>query len=337
MKRTLNLAIAAVIIVALIGYMVTFTVRFNETAIVTTFGRVGDESVYNPPRDDGLPGEEAGLKFKWPWPIQQVARKYDTRLQVLEGVLAQQGTKDNQTIVLNTYLTWRISDPLAFYQRLGSPAEAVAALNLRVQGARSVIGNYTFDELTNSDPAKLKLDDAEDRMKEEIQAKLDELQLGIEVEDVGIKKLVLPASVTEAVAQRMRAERARLAGVARDEGEAESQRLRSEAEAQSRVITSFAQLRASDVENQGRQRAAQIMASFSQDQEFAIYLDQLETLERTLRAQTRFIIDTSKPPFSLLRGLTPGSLQPVDPSGSDSPPAPQADSRDAAERTAGND
>ena len=268
MKRVVNLIVAGAILLALLGYMITFTVRFNEAAIVTTFGNTGEGSVYNAPGAlSGTPGDEAGLHFKWPWPISQVARKYDTRIHVTDNVLEQQQLADNQTITVNTYLAWRISDPLKFYKKVGSSAAALDSLNLGIQAARSIFGQYTFDQLTNSDPSKLKLDELEQEMERRVQQELAALDNGITVEDVGIKRLMLPESVSMIVVDRMRSERSRMAAAARVEGEATSQTLRQNAESQRSLITEFAKATASELEAERRQRAQEILARFAPDED----------------------------------------------------------------------
>lgn len=315
MKRAVNLIVAGAILLALLGYMITFTVGFNEAAIVTTFGKAGEGSVYNAPSAEaGGPGGEAGLHFKWPWPISQVSRKYDTRLQVTDNVLEQQQLADNQTITVNTYIAWRISDPLKFYKRVGSRSAALDALNLRIQNARSLFGRYTFDDLTNSDPAKLQLDKLEQEMMARVQEELAELDNGITVEDVGIKRLMLPASVSAVVAERMRSERSRMAAAYSVQGEATSATLRDTAISQRSLIESFAKATAADIEAEGRTRAEEIMGRFggsAEQQEFAIYLLRLRALEETLSKRSTFIIDTTMPPFDLLGGLPQQQSSPV--------------------------
>ena len=303
MKRLLNVAIASVILLALLGYMLTFTVRFNQTAILTTFGGAGDNSVINRPGPDGRPGEQAGIHFKLPWPIQQVARVYDTRVQLLETALEQASTADRQSVDVRLFLTWRISDPLAFYKKLGSVQEAQTTLNARARDSFNVIGRYDFDELTNVDPAKLKLGEAERAIKERVQDRLDEIGYGITVQEVGIKRVLLPASVNAAVTSRMRAERQRYATAARVEGQTESNQLRQTADTQAGIIAAFADRRAKQIESDGRQRSAEYFTRFSQDQDFAIFLAQLDALRQSLSRRTRFILGTDKPPFTLLNGL----------------------------------
>ena len=161
-------------------------------------------------------------------------------------------------------------------------------------------------------------------MERRVQQELAALDNGITVEDVGIKRLMLPESVSMIVVDRMRSERSRMAAAARVEGEATSQTLRQNAESQRSLITEFAKATASELEAEGRQRAQEILARFAPDEEFAIYLLQLDALKETLNQKTTFVIDTSMPPFDLLRGMPQPQSSPVTPTGS-----PSADAQDA--------
>ena len=146
MKRILIITVAALLLVFLVTYMFTYTVRYNEAVIVTTFGSTGDNSVKNAPvvTAEGLSasGTDAGLHFKWPWPIQQVAQTYDTRVQVVEGALEQAQTADQQSVNVKFYVTWRIADPLEFFKAVGQPASADQTLRSRVRAFPNFIGQY---------------------------------------------------------------------------------------------------------------------------------------------------------------------------------------------------
>ena len=297
MNRYLNIAGALLLIILLVSYMVTYTVRFNEAVIVTTFGSTGDGSVKNAPQPSAetvRTGGESGLHFKWPWPIQQVAARYDTRVQVTEGALEQANTRDKQSVIVRVYLTWRIEDPLQFYKQVGTTAEAEQALRTRIRDSQSLIGDYTFDQLANTNESQLRLEELGDRMKERIQARVDELSYGIRVEEVGVKSITLPGPVTQSVFARMRQERTTLADVASNEGQADRQALESEANNQRTIILSFANQQAARIRNQGDQRAAEQYTQFAEDQELASFLAEMEMLRRVNQNRVRFFIDAQK-------------------------------------------
>ena len=71
MQAFLRFLITGLIILAILGFMTMYTVRFTETAVVTTFGKAGPESVITEP----------GLRLKMPYPIQSVTR-YDVRARL---------------------------------------------------------------------------------------------------------------------------------------------------------------------------------------------------------------------------------------------------------------
>ena len=81
----------------------------TEHAIVTQFGK--PVAVYS----------EAGLRWKAPAPIQRVTR-FDKRILLTETRETELLTEDKKNLVITTYVSWRIDDPLA----VSSPAQSAA-------------------------------------------------------------------------------------------------------------------------------------------------------------------------------------------------------------------
>src|ERR1700722_8928004 len=73
-------------VVLVVLYSSVFTVDASEYAYLTQFGRRVE--VFDGGNDD-----EAGLHFKWPWPIQSVQR-LDRRLQTFDLPAAELLTRD---------------------------------------------------------------------------------------------------------------------------------------------------------------------------------------------------------------------------------------------------
>ena len=72
LKKSVGSIVAAVFLAGvLLLYMCTFQVKFTEVAIVKTWGKPADEPITTP-----------GLKFKWPYPVQE-AQLYDKRTRIL--------------------------------------------------------------------------------------------------------------------------------------------------------------------------------------------------------------------------------------------------------------
>ncbi len=301
MKSTSTLFVGIVIIVLLALYMITYQVDFNEVAVVTTFGKAGPQAVKRGEAPEG--GFIGNLYWRWPSPIQKVYR-YDARIRVLEDRLEEQQTRDKQSVIVQAYVAWRISDPLAFYQsmsaaELAAVEKAVERLRSGLRDAKSEIGLFTFDQLTNSDPAALKIGEAEAAIAAKLQASIDREQpsWGITIEDVGIKRVELPEKVTEKVFERMKATRQRLAQSARSEGEARAADIKSKAESARQRIEAFAERRAQEIRAEGAAAAAEYYSVFQQNEDFAIFLRKLEALRNTLANNTTFLIDTRVMPF----------------------------------------
>lgn len=283
--------IAVLVVFLLVAYMVTFTVPFNETALVTTFGKAERSALKNP---DGRSG---GLYLRFPWPIQRIHR-FDRRLRVLSDRLEQQETSDRQVVVVQTYVTWRIVDGLDFYRSLRTPEEGERLLRDRLRTACSVLGEFRLDQLISPEESELNM--AEVAILNRMKGDLADRNWGIEVQSMGIKRILFPERITESVFQRMRQTRQRMAQRARSEGEAIAKGIMAKAAGDSERIMAYARRRAQEIRSEGDGAAAEYAKVFGEHQDFALYLRQLETLQRTLRHNTTFILDSGMTPYGLL-------------------------------------
>jgi membrane protease subunit HflC len=244
-KNSFVMLVGLILVALLLSHMFLYQVRYDQVAVRTTFDRADESSVQ----------EEAGLKWRWPWPINKVAL-YPKRLQVLDDKIEELQTADGKSVIVKTYLTWRIADPLAFYVTLKDPAEANRQMSSRLREIRGLISNYTFDQLVNVDRSKLKLAAIEEEATRQIDAALREAGYGIQVESVGIHKVILPESTTQKVFDTMIASRQRLAENALQEGQAQASAIRSEAASARERILAFAERKAQAIKSQGDREAA---------------------------------------------------------------------------------
>ncbi len=292
MKRNFWLPVLGVL-VALIFILtaVLFTVHEGEIIVLTTFGR--------PVRAIN----HAGLYVRWPWPIQKVYR-FDGRIQTFEGPLEQSLTSDGKSIIVTLYAGWRIADAMRFLERVGTRSEAEHSLNtLLANYKNAVIGRYPFSSLVNTDRKKLKFD----RIEQEILAAVGQpakTRYGIEVSFIGIRRLLLPESITRKVFERMRAERETIAEHYRAEGAAEATRIRAEADSRRDQILAHAEADAKRIRAEGDAEAAEYYRTFAQDPELAMFLRKLEVLEETLTNRATVILGPDTPPYDLLRSNT---------------------------------
>jgi len=279
MKNSFVILVGVALVALLLSNMFFYQVRYDQVAVLTAFDKADSSSVQ----------DTAGLKWRWPWPINKVSL-YSKRLQVLEDKIEELQTADGKSVIVRTYLTWRIADPLRFYITLKDPAEANRQLASRLREIRGIISNYRFDELVNLDRSILKLGDIETRATKMLDDELAQAGYGVKVESVGIHKIILPESATEKVFETMIANRERLAENALQEGMAQASAINSEAESARQRILAFAERKAQMIRSEGDREAATQYSSFAENEEFAIFLRKIEALRKMLDHNTTFVL-----------------------------------------------
>lgn len=311
MRRLLIMGVAILFVLALLSAKVLYTVRFTEAAVTTTFGQAGEHAqVYT-----------AGLKLKWPYPIQSVT-KYDTRTRFLEAVPATQQTADDRQIVVHAYCTWRVARPLEFFRRfsnVGPRSEdhyrrAEDLLRANLQSAIGQTSRYRLDELFTPEPGGSRLAELEDRilaaMKAGAAAGHDVSQYGIEILDVGIHQVELTEATSQAVFERMKEDRNLLARRIESEGQALAQAIRSRAESDAQRIEAFARAQAAEIHKLGDLEATQYVEQMAEYPELAVFLKNLELLREVVSKRLTLILSTDTPG---LEPLSPHLFDNVEP------------------------
>ncbi len=283
MKNALILFVGLLVALFLILSMLLFQVRYDEVAVRTTFGGTNDNSVIN----------EAGLYFRLPPPIQQV-HNFPKRVQLLEDETEEIQTRDGYSVILRTYLAWRIDQPLNFFIKLQNTENAQEQIRPLLRNLKTIIGEYDFAQLVNTDESKLKLHEIEERALNEIRTHLTSQNYGVAAEQFGIRRLMLPQEVTQKVFDRMRQARMTMAQRARSEGEEQSVAIRSKADATRQIILAFAENRAQAIRTLGDLEAAEYYKAFQADQDLAIFLRKIETLGKILPHNSTFVLDAAQ-------------------------------------------
>ncbi|MFN9368131.1 MAG: protease modulator HflC [Planctomycetia bacterium] len=316
MKNSFTVLVGIVVVAALLSYMFLYQVRYDQVAVRTTFDRAEEGSVQSTP----------GLKWRLPWPIHKVTH-YSKRLQLLEDTIEELQTADGKSVIVKTYLTWRIVNPLDFYRSLKDPAEAQRQLASKLRSIRSVISKYRLDELVNLDRDKIRLSAIEDEQKAELEQALAQSGYGLKVESVGIYKIVLPEATTQKVFETMIKTRERLSENALQEGQAQASAIRSEAESARDRILAFAERRAQTIRSQGDREAAKEYQSFAANEEFAIFLRKVEALKKMLDHNTTFVLSADSLGILDWFNRDPGQSAPAGSAATAGPAAGRPDAR----------
>ena len=294
----IRLAIAAVVLLILIFFMIGFQVRHNDAVVLTRFGQ--------PVRVI----QEPGLYLKWPWPIDK-ANRFEARLNFFDTRISEALTRDKRNVIVPVFVAWKISDPLKFLETMGSTENAQNRLDSLIGSAKNtVLGRYDFSQLVSVNPTDVKLGEIERTIKDAT-APQAKHSFGIEIAQVGIERLTLPQVNTKYVFERMSAERAQFAERYRAEGRQQADQIRAQTDAERTVILANAQKEAEETRGKAEAEAARIYAAaHSQAPEFYKFLRGLDVLKKVVNPNTTLVIDANAPPFDLLKAA-PGKQVPI--------------------------
>ncbi len=239
---------------------------------------------------------EPGLSLRFP--LLTDVRVFDRRYLYLNTEPLPIQTRDEERLVVDNYVIWRIRDPLLFFKSFPTgPAQAESQIDRVVRAdVREVIGRRTFGEVVTSARRELMRTITE-------QSDRSLRAFGIEVRDVRINRTELPAGTEQNVYARMRAERQRLARKYRAEGEEEGRRIRAEAERKARVTLAEAERDAEILRGEGDAKAAAIHAeAYQQAPAFYTFWRSLEAYRKTLSERTTLVVSPEHEFFKPLMG-----------------------------------
>lgn len=288
MKNGRRWIIIGLVVIVVLAFMTTYTVKFTEKAIVTTFGAASATPVDNP-----------GLKFTVPY-VQQVT-KYDTRVRYLESKPETYQTADSRQLVVTAYIAWRVSDPNVFYQKFSGTGDkainhykgAEQFLGNTLRGAMGQVTKYSFSDLLSTRTGS-RLEECEQKMLEHMKTDVAGAH-GIEPVSVGIVGIEMPEDVTNEVFQRMQQERATLANQAKSEGKAIAETIRQSATSAATKIMAFAERRATAIRSQGDIEQKEFLIELSKEPDLAIFLKNLELMRTSFATNKATLVIPSGP------------------------------------------
>ena len=294
--KKLTIPVFAVIFIAIILlFSASFTVRFTETAVKTTFGSASEDSIISEP----------GLKFKWPYPVQSVT-KYDKRMRIVQTRSETVQTADDFQIIVEAYLSYRVVDPLKFFRSFSNAGDraqdhfAKAENDVLRDLLRSALGEtskYEMGDLFTSESGSSVIPQLETQVYALLEQggsggkPLDDY--GIEISSVGIDRIVLPEETTSAVINRMGANRDRLAERYESEGRSQARAINAEASSNAERIRAFAQRRADEILAKGEQEAAPYLAEQNINPDLAVFIQNIKLMRESMAKKFTLIFSTS--------------------------------------------
>jgi membrane protease subunit HflC len=287
MSRTLavSLAVSALFVLAILLSCV-YSIYQTQEALIMQFG--APQAVVF----------ESGLHFKLP--TQQVYY-FDRRLLDLDAKSEEVIAEDKKRILVDAFARWRISDPLAFYNRFGEQRTAELQLTqILSSDIRRVLGSQDFAAMLSARRASL-MHAIRDQMNQDTRG------FGVFIADVRIRRADLPPENSRAIYQRMQMERQREAAEYRAEGDEEAQGIRADAERQVTVIKADAQRQAEILEGAGDAEKARLMGeAYGQDPDFAAFWRSMQAYRDTFAGGETTVVLSPKSEFFKYFGQAPG-------------------------------
>ncbi|MGH8565796.1 MAG: protease modulator HflC [Gammaproteobacteria bacterium] len=242
MRGSPLLIVALLLVVALLGWGFVFTIDQREFGILLRFREIR--------RSDFEPG----LHFKIPF-IDEVV-KFEKRLMSLDSEPERFLTSEKKDVIVDTFVKWRIADVEKYYRSTQGDVRRAGSLLFQqiYDSLRGAFGRHTIKEVVAAERG-----DILKSVTEAARAKGDEL--GVTVVDVRTKRINLPEEVSNAVYDRMRAEREQVAQEFRSRGGAQAETIRANADRQRTVVLAEAYKDSEDIRGAGDARAAELYAA----------------------------------------------------------------------------
>lgn len=259
MSSKLNIILVAVAGLGIFAKLALFTVDQRESAVVFQLGQIREVIT------------EPGLHFKLP--LIQNVRYFDNRVLTLDTPDTERFiTSEKKNVLVDSFVKWRIRDVKQYYVSVqGDEARAQTRLSQTVNATlREEFGKRTVHDVVSGE---------RDKIMDVVSKKVDEdaKKIGVDIVDVRLKRVELPAEVSESVYRRMDAERKSVASELRSQGFSDGEKIRAEADKDREIIIAEAYKNAQRIKGEGDRRASAVYAqAFSDNPEFYAFYRSLE-------------------------------------------------------------
>ena len=227
--------------------------------------------------------DEAGLHVKTPF-IENVVtlEKRNLGLDIPNiEVLAS----DQERLLVDAFVRWRINDPLKFYQRLRTERGAEQQLSRFTDSAiREALGGVESPEIISGQRAALM-----GRIRDRVNANME--SNGIDIVDVRIRRADLPVENSERVYTRMRTAREQEAQLIRSQGQEQALRIQAQARREATVIRAEARRQAEQTRGEGDAQRNDIYAqAYNLDPDFFRFYRSLIACEEAIKDGTQVVV-----------------------------------------------
>ncbi|MCK9329007.1 MAG: protease modulator HflC [Candidatus Cloacimonetes bacterium] len=306
MKRYLKYIFLLIFLILLANAL--FVVNETEQVIITQFGE---------PVGDAI--QSAGLHLKIPF-IQKT-HFFDKRILEWDGEPNQIPTSDKKFIWVDSFVRWRIFDPLLFYQTNKTETFGHSRLDDIIDGVtRDIITKNELFEIVRNSNRKLEFSidfdiDSYEEIKASINVGREEIadsiyvssyeslkEYGIELVDVKIKRVNYIDTVRKQVYERMISERNKIAEKYRSAGQGRAAEIKGKLQKDLNEIESEAYREAQEIMGEADAEAIEIYANaYNKDPEFYGFTRSLEAYQKTISENNILILTTDSEFFKYLK------------------------------------
>ena len=275
--------------VILLIILCCYTVNNDEYVVITVFGKPAKIHT------------EPGLYVKWPTPFA-IVNRMDRRVQPYETPMIEYLTGDKKNLLIKTFVFWKISDPLLFFQATHHAEAARQKLDDVVCSlVASTLGDHQMNQIISTKREDLAVTTIINEITTGSQSRIK--PYGIEIDYIGFSRLALPDDNTRSVYRRMIAERSSIANEYRAQGRQRATEIRAEADKQRSDILAVAYRDSEIIRGEADAEAAVIYGkAYSENPEFFRFMRTLETEKKILGDQTTVILSTDSELFAPLEG-----------------------------------
>jgi len=283
-----------------------YTINEGEQAILLKFG----EPISDKPIDD------AGLHFKMPFVT--TVHKFDKRILEWDGKPEEIPTKDNKYIYIDSFARWVISNPLKFYKSARNEMIAQSLLADIIDGSvRNEITGKVMEEIVRFSDRELPVENSDyistigkekdekpiiisgarqiitNNILKSVSKKLLEVDIGIEVIDVQLKRIDYNARVQQDLFNRMITFQNTIAEKYRAQGRGQKEEILGQQIQKEKEILSSSYLDAQKIKGEADADAVKIYAeSYNKAPKFYNFIETLNAYSQTIDASTSLILST---------------------------------------------
>lgn len=280
MKKVIAVVVSCLALIVLSQSIVI--TRENEYSVIKEFGKINSIRT------------ESGISLKVPF--TQSIQKIPSNILLYDLSTSDVITKDKKTMITDSYVTWKITDPTKFAQSLNSSVtNAESRIDIAVYNSmKTIIGSMSQNELITGRDGELS-----SKVFNSIGNTMD--SYGIELLTIETKHLDLPDSNKDAVYERMISERENIATTYTAEGNSEANQIKNTTNNEINVMLSNANLEAEKLIAEGESEYMKIMQeaySNKERSEFYSFVRALDAAKASLKGDNKTLILTKDSPLA---------------------------------------